>query len=47
MILDLNKLKLSFIIDGVDYGTAFDVEKCKYRAAVFLRNKGDSVTILE
>ena len=47
MILDLNKLTLSYIIDGKDYGKAFDVEKSKYRAAVFFYTKGDAITLLK
>ena len=47
MILDLNQFALSFIIDGVDYGKAFDVEQCQYRAAFYLLLKGDSVTLLQ
>ena len=47
MILDLNELTLRFIIDGIDYGKAFDIEKCKYRAAVYLVGQGDAVTIIE
>ena len=47
MILDLNELTLSYIIDGVDYGKAFDIEKCRYRAAVCLSKRGDTVTILD
>lgn len=45
MILDMNNLSLKYIIDGVDYGKAFDVEVCKYRLCVFL-SAGDSFTIL-
>ena len=47
MILDMNKLTLGFIIDGVDYGKAFDVDKGKYRAAVFMVQKSDSITLLD
>ena len=47
MILDLDELTLSYNIDGKDYGKAFDVEKSKYRAAVYLYNKGATVTLLE
>ena len=45
MILDLNNLTLSFIIDDKDYGKAFDVENGKYRAAIFFK-KGDAITLL-
>ena len=47
MILDLNDLTLRYIMDGVDYGKAFDVERCEYRAAVYLMADGDSITLLE
>ena len=46
MILDLNKLTLGFIIDDKDYGKAFDVEKDKYRAAVFFFREGTAITLL-
>ena len=47
MILDLEQLTLSYIIDGKDYGKAFDVEKCKYRAAVCMYNKENAITLLQ
>ena len=34
MTLDLNKLSLSYSINGCDYGKAFDVENTQYRAAI-------------
>ena len=46
MILNLDELVLSFKIDGEDYGKAFDVEGCKYRAAVYMLEKNDSITLL-
>ena len=45
MILDLNELSLGYVIDGVDYGKAFDVAKGEYRAAIFMR-VDDSFTLL-
>ena len=47
MILDLNQLTLSYVIDDTDFGKAFDVEKIKYRAAVFFYRKGDAITLLK
>ena len=35
MILNLNDLSLQFIINGMKYPKAFDIERCKYRAAVY------------
>ena len=46
MILDLENLTLSYIIDGKDYGKAFDVTEGKYRLALFLHMVGDSLTLL-
>ena len=46
MILDLDNLTLSYIIDGVDYGKAFDVTEGKFRLALFLHKVGDSLTLL-
>ena len=47
MILDLDKLILSYVINGIDYGKAFNVKKSKYRAAVYMRSKGSTVTLLQ
>ena len=47
MILDMNKLTLGFIIDDVDYGKAFDVDKGKYRAAVCMIKSSDSITLID
>ena len=47
MIVDFNKLSLSFKIDGKDYGKAFDIKKNKYRAVIFFDHAGDFVQILE
>ena len=50
MILDFNRLSLSFKIDGKDYGKAFDITQDKYRAAIYFNNyhgAGDYVQILE
>ena len=46
MILDLDDLTLSYIIDGKDYGKAFDVAKGKYRLGVCMREVPDSLTLL-
>ena len=46
MILNLNELTLSYKIDGKSYGKAFDVEKHGYRAAVYMMEINDSITLL-
>ena len=46
MILDLDNLTLSYIVNDKDYGKAFDVEKCGYRAAVYMVNKGNSISLI-
>ena len=46
MILDLDRSTLRYIIDGMDYGIAHDVEKAEYRARVCLVQPGESVTML-
>lgn len=46
MILDLDNLTLSYIIDGKDYGKAFDIEKGKYRLGLYMRVEGDSLTLM-
>ena len=50
MIVDFHDLSLSFKIDGIDYGKAFDITQDKYRVAVYLNlygNLGGEVQILE
>ena len=47
MHCDMDKLELSYIINGVDYGVAYrDIEQTEYRVAANLYNIGDTVTIL-
>ena len=47
MIADCDKGKLSYKINGIDYGQAFTLEKGqKYRAAVNLDKPGDSIQLL-
>ena len=46
MRLDLENLKLSYIIDGKDYGKAFDVEQGKYKLGLYMRKPRDSLTLL-
>eukprot|EP01084_Bolivina_argentea_P034575 64017_1 len=46
MIVDCDKQELKYIINGVDYGKAFDIDKKKYRAAVNLWAKGDAIRLL-
>ena len=48
MILDLDGMKLRFKVNDIDYGIAYrKIKKSKYRAAVWLYAKSDSVTIIE
>ena len=48
MILDLYAMTLSFKVNDVDYGAAYDnIKEAKYRAAVWLYESSDSVTIIE
>ena len=47
MILDLDNYTLKYIVNGKDYGFAYDdIEKCKYRAALYMWYEGDTVTLL-
>lgn len=46
MIADLNDCTLSFMVNGTDYGKAFDIENTEYRAVVSLYDKGDQITLL-
>ena len=48
MHCDMNKLELSFSVNGVDYGVAYkDIEKTEYKVAVNLYRSGDTVTLLD
>ena len=54
MIVDFDDLSLSFKIDGIDYGKAFDITQDKYRVAVYFNQSlfsdlkgGDYIQILE
>ena len=47
IVLDFNKLSLSYTINGTDYGVAFKIKKSKYRLAVSSRHKKDSIELLE
>eukprot|EP01083_Nonionella_stella_P178411 630144_1 len=46
MLLDLNKLELSYFVNDKDYGVAFRVDETEYRAAVSLFNQGDIVELV-
>ena len=46
MILDLDRLKLSYVIDGNHYEKGYDVIPGEYRARVRLFKQGESVTML-
>ena len=46
MILDIDQQTLKYIINGHDYGFAYDnIEKRKYRAALYNANYNDSITV--
>ena len=48
MCLDLKNYHLSYIVNNVDYGKAFDVERNKrYKAAVTIDIKGNSLRLLQ
>ena len=46
MIVDMNKLELSYRINGKKYGKAYDITEDKYRAAVNMYDNGDMITLL-
>lgn len=47
MILDMDKLELSYKIDDVPYGVAFPhLKNSSYRAAIYFYDKGSSITLL-
>ena len=46
MSLDMDKLELSFTINDNNYGVAFKVDKCKYRAAVYLYTKDQQIDLI-
>eukprot|EP01084_Bolivina_argentea_P208738 355760_1 len=46
MCIDLYNMQLKYIINGKDYGKAFDIEKTKYRAAVLLSCQGNQIKLL-
>lgn len=46
MVIDLDRLQLSYLINGKDYGKAYSIEKTAYRAAINMCKVGDSVRIV-
>ena len=46
MILNLDNLTLSYVINGTDYGKAFDIQRGKYRLGLCMSPVGDSLTLL-
>ena len=46
MIVDMNKLEMKYVINGIDFGTAFDIQCAKYRAAVNLDIPLDAIQLL-
>eukprot|EP01084_Bolivina_argentea_P166138 288520_1 len=47
MIVDFDSLELSYIVNGIDFGVAFKIEKTEYRAAIAMYYLADSITLLE
>ena len=46
MELNMNELFVKYIINGKDYGKAFDVTEGSYRAAVYLYHDGGKLRIV-
>eukprot|EP01084_Bolivina_argentea_P285394 489396_1 len=46
MTLNFDTLTLSFKVNAIDYGKAFDIEKTTYRAAISCYYKGDGFSLL-
>eukprot|EP01084_Bolivina_argentea_P255514 429783_1 len=46
MFLDLDKLEISYGINGKHFGKAFTVTKAKYRAAICLQGKDSAIELL-
>ena len=47
MLIDLDKLELKYIVNGKDYGKAFEIEKTAYKAAVNLFARDDEIEIIQ
>ena len=47
MTLDFNKLCLSYKVNNINYGKAFDIENTSYRAVVSCYSKGNKFTLME
>ena len=47
MKVDFDELSISYMVNGKDYGKAYDIEAGKYRAAVYLCFEGDSYQLIE
>ena len=48
MMLDLDKLTLSFKVNDAVYGIAYNnIKQAKYRAAVWFWSEFDAITIIE
>ena len=46
MFIDFDKLTLSYLINGIDYGVACKITQDKYRVAICLQHQGNSVRLL-
>ena len=46
MELNMNKLYVKYIINGKDYGKAFDVKRGGYKAAIYLYSPGNKLQIV-
>ena len=46
MYVDFDKLQLSYIINGKDYGVAFKITKGKYKVAINMYQEGDIISLV-
>ena len=46
MQLNMNDLYVKYLINGEDYGKAFEVTPGSYRCAIYLYNPGDKLRII-
>ena len=48
MHCDMEKLELSFAVNGVDYGVAYkDIAECEYKAAIALYSADEMISLLD
>ena len=46
MYLDMNKLELSYAINNKNYGVACKVDKCEYKAVVYIRTQNQQIDLI-